>query len=222
MVDVLILPDDSEVEIDPDDFEVDVDGLGTITAHANRGSSRLIERFQKPVYLAILRAVADEIQEAENMLWNVLLSRYIDDAFGKSLDYIGNRVGEPRQDLDDPDYRTRIRARILINKSAGRPEDILAIVRALGSHGHLTNTGNASMRVDITEDFTNGATRRQVADLLGQATAGGVRLHVSRPATATPFRLGDAFTDTSFGGILQDHEGGAVADAGQLTDGRSV
>lgn len=215
----LTLPDGSTVEVDPEDHAVEVDGLGTIVVHTNKGDSRLIERFKKDVYRAFLRALTEECQEAENMLWQILVSRYVDEAFGKSLDYIGNRVGEPRQSQNDADYRVRIKARVLINRSRGGPEDILAIVRALGGSGRIRNTGNASLRVDLVEQPVNGATRRQIASLLGEAVSGGVRLHTSTPASASPFRLGDAVSSTGYGGILQDSSAGNV-DAGQLTDGR--
>jgi hypothetical protein len=217
----LELPDGTFVEVDSDDVTVEIDGLGTVVAHPVQGPSRLIERFQKPVYLAIIKALCEELQEAENMLWGVLLSRYVDNAEGVSLNYIGNRVGEPRASLNDPDYRVRIKARILINKSRGRSEDILGIVRALGLHAIVRNTGRASMRATITSRPVNASTRRQLASLLGEATSGGVRLHVSVPTTSTPFRLGDHSTSTSYGGILQDSSAGNV-DAGQLTDGRMV
>ncbi len=210
--DVLTLPDGTETEIDPTDVEVIVDELGSITAHANKAQSRLIERFQKPVYVAITRAVGDELQEAENMLWNVLLSRYIDHAEGVSLNYLGNRVGEPRQSQNDPDYRVRIRARILINRSRGGPEDLYAIARALGLTVKLTNTGNASLRMDVLSYSANGPIRRQAADLLGEAVSGGVRLHVTAPTHATDAAVWGSVSDPSIGasfGSVSDPDAGA-------------
>jgi hypothetical protein len=215
----IVLPDGSTVEVDPDDMSVEVDGLGSVTVHTNKADARLIMRFKKPVYRAILRALAEECQEAENMLWQVLLSRYVDHAFGKSLDYIGNRVGEPRASLNDPDYRVRIKARILINRSCGRAEDILLIIRALGGNGVVRNTRRASMRVQLLARPANGSTRRQIASLLGEATSGGVSLHVSVPTSSPIFKLGCRATSTGYGGKLASASA-TVDDAGYLTDGR--
>ncbi len=216
----LTLPDGSTVELDETDLEFTVDNLGVVTAHPNKAASRLIERFRKPAYKAFLRACALEVQEAENMLWNVLLSRYVDHAEGVSLNYIGNRVGEPRASLNDPDYRVRIKARILINRSKGRAEDVLGIIRALGSHGRWRNTHRASARVELLETPANASTAAQIADLLGQAVSGGVRLHVSMPTSATPFRLGHVGGDDN-GGILDSVQGGTDA-PGLLTHGQAA
>lgn len=207
----LILPDESVIEVDPTDYTVEVDGLGTVTAHANQGASRLIERFKKPVYTAVVRAVGEEITEAENMLWNVLLSRYLDNAEGVSLDFIGRRVGEPRQSQNDPDYRVRIRARVLINRSRGGPEDLYAICRALGVTAFIRNTGRASLRLDILTRSTNPAIRTQIADLLGEATSAGVRLHVNADATSgLSFTLGSVSSAEigSFLGSVSDPDVG--------------
>jgi hypothetical protein len=150
----------------------------------------------------------------------VLLSMYVDHAAGYSLDAIGKRVGEDRQSQNDPDYRVRIKARIVINQSHGWPEDILLVARVLGSHGKFKNTGNASCRVDITERPANAATRRQIHTLLGQATSGGVRIYVVVPTSARPFRFGDASNPGATGDCkFQDSVAGGV-DAPQLCDGR--
>jgi hypothetical protein len=214
------LPDGTHIEADVGDDEIEVDGLGVVVLHPIQGPSRLIERFQKPAYLAVLRAVCEELQEAENALWSVLLSRYIDNAEGVSLNYLGSRVGEPRASLNDPDYRVRIKARILINRSRGRAEDLLGIVRALGLHAVVRNTHRASMRLEVTTRPTNVSTRRQIASLLGEATSGGVRLFVSMPTATSPrFRLGFRGGPTSYGGKLSSVSA-TIADAGHLTDGR--
>jgi len=179
----ITLPDGTVAEIESHEYSVEVDGLGVVTAHANKAEARLIERFKRPVYRAIARAIGEEIQEAENMMWQVLLSRYIDNAEGLSLDYLGNRVGEPRQSQNDPNYRIRIRARILINRSRGSAEDLLAIVRALGSTARVQNTGNASLKVEVLTLPANPEVASQIGGLLGEATSGGVGLHVTTPVT---------------------------------------
>lgn len=216
----LVLPDGSTTEVQGNDFDVEVDGLGVVVAHANQAASRLIEWFKKPVYTAIARAVGDELQEAENALWEVLLSRYIDNAAGEALVFLGERVGEPPGNLSDPDYRVRIRARVLINRSRGGPEDLLAIVRALGEHAHVRNTGNASVRLDLTAEPENAATSAQIADLLGEAVSAGVRLHVVAPVSANPFMLGSV-SDGALGSMLDSASGG-VDEPGELAHSRMV
>lgn len=202
----LILPDLSIVEIDDGETEVNVDGLGTVVAHANKACSRLIMRFQKPAILALTRAIGDEIQEAENMMWQVLLSRYLDHAEGVSLRYLGARVHEPWQGQTDAEYRVRIRARIRINRSRGGPEDILDVARLLGAAGDIENTGNASMRFTVRALPTNPLVRAQLAGLLGETRSAGVRLYVIVPASSVAFTLGSV-SDPDVGGYL-----GSVSD----------
>ncbi len=197
----IILPDGAVAEIDSAEYAVEVDGLGLVTAHANKAESRLIDRFKRPAYRAIARAVSEEIQTAENMLWQVLLSRYIDNAEGVSLDYLGNRVGEPRQNQNDPNYRVRIRARILINRSRGSAEDLLAIVRVLGASAYVWNTGDASMHVEVLTLPSNPEVAAQIGGLLGEATSAGVGLHVTTPSTlGVPGSWGSEY-DAEFGSI---------------------
>lgn len=215
----LLLPDGTEAEIDSSEYAVEVDGLGIVVAHANKADSRLVERFKLPVIRAVLRAAAEECTTAENMLWAILLSRYIDHAEGVSLDYLGNRVGEPRGSQNDPNYRIRIRARVLINRSRGGPEDLYAIVRALESSARLWNTGYASMRIDILSTPANPEVGRQIADLLGEATSGGVALHVTTPVTAGVAAIWDSEHGVDVGGAFwgSEHD----PDAGSGTYGHS-
>ena len=216
----ITLPSGVIVNVPSDVTELEISGLGTVTVHENKAAGNLIERWKtKEGFRALHASYAPEIQEVENALWQVLLSMYVDNASGYSLDALGNRVGEHRQSQNDPDYRVRIKARIVINRSEGRPEDLLLVCRVLGVHGRYTNTGNASCRIDIDERPTNGATRRQIHTLLGQTVSGGVRIYVSVPVTTTPMRFGNAGSPGAFNCILQDVVGGAV-DAPELCDGR--
>jgi hypothetical protein len=215
----LPLPDGTDAEITGDDYEVEVDGLGTVVAHANQAASRLIERLQRPVYRAIVRAVGEELQEAENMLWAVLVSRYIDNAEGEALNFLGGRVGESRESQDDPGYRVRIRARVVINRSRGGPEDLLLLVRTLGGHGRVTNTGNASVRLDVPERPANAATRAQLPGLAGETVSAGVRVHVSIATSAVPFVLDSVSGGVDAPGLLDSVSGGVDA-PGTLADDR--
>ncbi len=217
----LILPGGAVVEIDPSDFEVEVEGLGVVVAHANKADSRLIERFKKAVYRAFTRAVGEEVTLAENMLWEVLISRYIDHAAGESLHFLGARVGEPWQGQADPEYRVRVRARILINNSRGLPEDLLGVLRALGIAGsRYTNLGHASQRIDLGSYHENQLIRVQVAGLVGEAAAAGVGTHVTAAATASEI-------DAMYGSVYVPEMGAIYGsaydpDAGSGVFGHSV
>lgn len=212
------LPDGTIVEVPEAETELEVPELGTVVVHQHSIAKRTIEAWRKPAFTAIQESWAPEFQELENAFWQILVSGYLDQAFGFSLDVLGRIVGEERQSATDPDYRVRIRARVLINRSFGLPEDLLGICAALGVVARYTNYGRACARVDVRELPVNGSTRRQIAGLLGEAVSAGVRLHVSVPASATPFRLGWSGA-SGIGRAKLQWSGGGVADCGQLTHG---
>ncbi len=95
------------------------------------GVDLLIYRFRKTRIVAWLRSYLSEVQLAEDALWQLYVERRLPSAVGAQLDIIGRVVGEPRLDRDDAAYRPWIGARILANRSRGRAEELITIVRAV-------------------------------------------------------------------------------------------
>ena len=214
---LLTLPDDTVVEIDDTVLSVETE-LGSVTAHRHKAKKRTIERWKNPEgYAAVRASYADEIQELENAIWQVKYSNLLDDAFGASLDKIGRIVGEARQGAIDAAYRVRIKVRIRINQSFGTALDLIGICNLLELDAVYTNYGSGACRVDIRVLPESDAVRQQVAGLLGEAVAAGVRVHVSIPTSLTPFRF-SSVTGTVGRAKLQSVTG-TVADVGQLTHG---
>jgi hypothetical protein len=85
----------------------------------------------KPFFVAFARAIGKGAQFLEDVCMDLQASWLLDTATGKSLDLIGNTVGERREGLGDDDYRRFIRARILANRSTGNADRFIEVLRLL-------------------------------------------------------------------------------------------
>jgi len=103
--------------------------LTQILDHAAKAVARLAAQFTETTRLkGMISAIGDEIQAAENGLWGILLTRDIDNASDATLDLIGKLVGAPQRGAkNDVQYRDRVKAQIIINKSTGRAADIYQV-----------------------------------------------------------------------------------------------
>lgn len=152
-----------------------------ITDYETRSPQLLLERYRKPTVMALLASWLSEVQELENALWSLLTERAVANAVGAQLDVLGKLVGQPREGKDDDVYRVWVTARVLVLRSSGQTEQLLAIAKTLlGSavpvrveeYYPLALVLNAEVGIDPTL----GA---QVAKLLAAAKGGGVSLQFS-------------------------------------------
>lgn len=210
------LPDGSTAEVEESTLTL-TDGALEIIVHRNEAAKRTIERWKdKEVFAALRDVIAEEFQEVENALWQVYLSRFIDDAFGESLNVLGRIVGEPRNGRDDPSYRVRIRARIRVNQSFGTANDILAVLALLDAADfRYLNTGLASYVIGMSAAPSGFATASEMIELMTEATKAGVLGYLVMPSASSGFVMGDA--TGSIATVIADATGSIVA---PLPDGR--
>ena len=74
-------------------------------------------------------AFARQLQQVEDALWDTLEQRALDVAVGTQLDVLGALVGQERLEYDDDNYRHAIRLRIRANRSKGKAEDVIDVMR---------------------------------------------------------------------------------------------
>lgn len=98
--------------------------------HIESARNKLLYQFRdKPAITALLDSWTAKIQEVENVFWALKLLTGLYTSEGKQLEKIGQIVGEPdRNGQTDADYRLRILARITVNLSNGRREDLLLVL----------------------------------------------------------------------------------------------
>lgn len=108
------------------------------TDYVNEGLARLLEQFKdKPRIAALLTAWLEQVQEAENALWDVYYDRLLQNSNLTTdlLTKYGIIVGQGSEGLTDDVFRLLILGRIRTNRSLGRSEDLLdiALILAPGS-----------------------------------------------------------------------------------------
>lgn len=140
-----------------------------------------------------LSALVRPFQRLEDALWQIYTLTDVDTATDAALDLLGKLVGEARAGLDDETYRRRIRARIAVNRSKGRTEDLYTVA--------LSVLGATTVTVQLTEDYpaavivtltgaVDQGTADAMIDMLQQAAPAGVRVLLLYTLSST----GSAFT----------------------------
>ncbi len=84
-----------------------------------------------PLLQALLTSYIRQIQYIEDATWQVAEDRWLTTAEGQQLDNLGDILQQPRTSSDDELYRSRLRARILINKACGTAEELIHLARML-------------------------------------------------------------------------------------------
>lgn len=106
--------------------------LSEKTNHVSEAIDNLIAKFKDlPNFQAVITAFVNQVQELEVALNDLITERTLDTAIGEQLDGIGEILGEDRQGRSDVDYRTALRARILLNVGSGTPEEIIEMISFL-------------------------------------------------------------------------------------------
>jgi 3-methyladenine DNA glycosylase/8-oxoguanine DNA glycosylase len=180
-------------------------GYEQITDHADAGVKLLARQFRgKPLIEALLRSWLDQVQEAEDAFWALLVNTTLETAVGDALDQIGALLGKLRGTLDDDAYRAVLRAIVRARMSSGTAADIQAVVVLLLDAITYTYTeGYGSVLIEPHEPlpFAGAA----AIDVLRLTKAGGVQLQLIDPpdaetdlftCSADPFR---ATTDAARG-----------------------
>lgn len=126
------------------------------TSHVEEGIDRLLEQFKdKPRILAWVTALLGQVQEIEDALYQLYWERLLDNAVGAQLDGIGQIVVLDRQGFDDEPYRAFLRAKIRVNLSNGKTEELIYILKLiLGDDAepiHLVQMHPASQQVYLTD-----------------------------------------------------------------------
>ena len=130
-----------------------------ITTHIADAKARLVEQYKSKVRLAgIVDAESRQFQDMEDVINDMFLSQFVDNAVGRQLDEFGTIVDLARQGFDDTFYRILLRFKIGQNISRGEPERIISTMLLITQAGLVIyqNLGNGSigLAIDTTIDPT--------------------------------------------------------------------
>lgn len=175
--------------------------LAQIIDHAARAVARVATQFRESGLLkGMLTAFGNEMQAVEDGLWSVVATyRSPSVAEGAVLDRIGALIGAPvRGAKTDVQYRNRIAAQILANRSNGEFSAIYAIAKVMVATWNVAGQPKiieyqpAQYVIGSDPLFGSTALRNldseavELAGLLAEASSAGVRAIVfSRPDTVT-------------------------------------
>jgi hypothetical protein len=94
--------------------------------------SLILNQFAKSQKLkGLILGLVKPFQDALDSIESLHYGRYVDQANGETLDIIGQLVGQPRNGLDDENYRPWIKVRIHLNNCSGTPDSVLTILAIL-------------------------------------------------------------------------------------------
>lgn len=166
-----------------------------VTDHETQALERLATQYaDKDGVRALVSAGAGAVQTVEDVVWQLYTERLLDAAAGAQLDNLGAIVGQDRESSTDDQYRARIRARILANRSDNSVEALLGIARAVANDpdavARLTAYPPASFILDLAGTAVGDDTGEALAAMVKAARAAGVGAAVTW-SNAIP---GDTFT----------------------------
>ncbi|HVJ27422.1 MAG TPA: hypothetical protein VM493_07750 [Vicinamibacterales bacterium] len=184
--------------------------LSAITNHVERGLSRLIDQFKdKPRLESWISSYLEEVQELSDAAWQVLVTRLIDDAEAEQLTTLGRLVGQTRTIDDDDRFRVLVRARIAVNQSRGRWDDILRIANLLLGDTEYTLTAHFPKALVLTIEEPIDFIPTLEQSMLSEAVSAGERIDVHFHADDSDelFRLGEGpgWGEGLWAGAVSDH-----------------
>ena len=168
---------------DPEGEPLDSGNVVEITDVVSEGLQRLIPEYQEtPRVQAWISSFLKEAQGIETTvfdLWELNLN--LDLATSEGLNVIGRILLEARDGRSDDDYRRSLRVRVLVNRSQGRLEELIAIVFLFddvegetGAYVRIQDVPNAAIEVRSVRTPINP--RGELDKRLRLAKAAGVNL----------------------------------------------
>ena len=122
--------------------------------HQATALNRLLEQYKDKARLKTLVDIfAQQMQEVEDVLWDLYIKRTIDEAEGDQLRILGRIVGLTKGATGDDDFRILVRAQIKVLSSRGTYKDLLALIRLVigtdPSTRTLTEIFPAALRIEL-------------------------------------------------------------------------
>jgi len=111
-----------------------------ITNHEDLALDRLITQYKNKTNIeGVIKSFSTQIQELENVLFQVLDDTWVSTSTGQQLDNLGVLLNQSRGSLDDDDYRALLLITISKYNSETTIEDIISIFNV------LTNSDSISL-----------------------------------------------------------------------------
>lgn len=154
-----------------------------IEDHEERGLDKRSSAYFVPDVADLMLPILAQVQELEDVFWQIFDARFLDSATGEGLRLLGLLVGEPVAADGDEGLRLRIRLKVRALASNGTRPDLRALL-ALLPGTTWTITGAAGWVV-LTQ-ATGSALASEIFRILSFAVGDGVllQLDTNRAAAA--------------------------------------
>jgi len=187
--------------------------------HIKQGQALPIYDLRQPKLQALLASYLEQVQDVEDAVWSLYYGTMIFDATGDALNMLGDLVGQPRAGRTDEVYRVWILARARVQRSNGKPEELLAILRlvcepAIGIS--LFEFYPATLQIRLTGTAITATLATQVAELMQHAKAQGIALEMYY----APIALSGVFTLGASSDYAHTDAGTGLADTALTTGGK--
>jgi hypothetical protein len=153
--------------------------ISLITNHAEQALERLREQYKnKPQLIALINSWNTQIQELEEVLFNLSTSRSITTSIGYQLDLLGQLLSKSREGRSDADYRIVLLAKVAKNISRGTPEDVIGVFKILTSSSQVQLSDGYNGEVYLLAD--HALTQDQINNILREINSvvpAGVRVN---------------------------------------------
>lgn len=173
----------------------------------------MLEQFKvtcAPLLDGLLQTAVVEVQEVEDVLFQLLLQRSVDTAVGAQLDTLGAIVGIDREGRSNTEYRQSILVQIQINNTGGQEAALAALLEDLVNPVTIDIVEVFPAGLDIAIDET-GVTIGTI-QLLRRAVAATVELQFAQVDPGeTPFAFDGASFGDGFGNLVTPTDGGVFA-----------
>lgn len=157
---------------------------------------------------AMARAIGGRFQSLEDLVWDALGQRSIDNAEGAQLDRIGRLLNRPRGSLSNDDaYRVALRAELLVIRSAGTIEQLYGIFLLIEPTAHVAISEHfpAKFQFDWFSPSLTSDQATQYAQLAKRARGAGIggTFYYYTVDVADVFRFSSItlFSDDIFGDV---------------------
>ena len=173
------------------------------------GADMLIDFWKdKPVVQGLLKSKLREVQKLEDLTFQVLNERNVNDAIGAQLDVVGSIVGENRLGRLDTPYRQAILNRIALNRSDGTPPVILDLLNILSGSPvpNIFEHYPASLHAYIDRGASHS-----LAKTLEEISAAGVGARLMFDDGGDSF-IGSEIITQDYAAVLENDDGLVVED----------
>ena len=161
-----------------------------ITDHAAQAKARLLFQYQGKANIeALLDSLGgQQIQDLENILFDIGSRLDIDNSEGVQLNNIGLIVGQPRNGQDDITYRLFLKAKAGVNVSEGDVERVLSVWKIITGGTVIQVTDVYPAGVELFSDVpVPDALASAAFGLMQDVVSAGVRVQSSLISPENPF-----------------------------------